>query len=78
MFRSIARYLPGIALAIAAAVLFSRAGYGPFGEPAQRGRPCTPTRCRHNATTLLGAAIALLVHAFRHHRQDQLQATSVA
>ena len=29
-------------------VLFTRAGYGPFGDPARRGKPCVADRCPHN------------------------------
>jgi hypothetical protein len=42
--------LRGLALISLAAVLFSRAGYGPSGDPAQRAKPCTMSRCAHNAT----------------------------
>lgn len=39
--------LPGLALMSLAAVLFSRAGYGPFGDPAQRAKT------RHPAENLI-------------------------
>jgi hypothetical protein len=46
-------------------VLFSRAGYGPFGDSAYRGRPCTVDRCPHNALILFAAAVAVLSMAAR-------------
>ena len=46
-------------------VVFTRAGYGPFGDPAYRGRPCTVDRCPHNAFIMLAAAVTLLSMAAR-------------
>jgi hypothetical protein len=57
------RYLPGLALAALAGLLYSRAGHGPFGDPAQRSRPCEATRCAHNASAILVAAVAALLAA---------------
>jgi hypothetical protein len=66
------RYLPGLALVVLAAVLYSRAGYGPFGDPAQRARPCTVSRCAHNATIVLAAGVAaLVIPRARHFRQER-------
>jgi hypothetical protein len=49
------------------AVLFSRAGYGPFGDPRQRQKPCTADRCRHNAFALASASAATFAASARRH-----------
>ena len=61
MIRSSVRYLLGLALIGLAGVLYSRAGYGPFGGAEQRAEPCTFTRCDHNASPVLVGGRALLV-----------------
>jgi hypothetical protein len=56
----------GACLLVAAAVIFTRAGYGPFGDTASRVRPClNATRCPHNAALLAAGAGVLLVSGFR-------------
>jgi hypothetical protein len=65
MIRSMMRYLPGLALIGLAAVIFSRKGYGPFGDNARRADACTVSRCAHNATLALAAGTFLLVKATR-------------
>jgi hypothetical protein len=73
MIRNSLRYLPGVLFAALSLVLYSRAGYGPFGDPQQRGQACTLTRCRHNATTLLGVAAVLLLNAILQARREASQ-----
>jgi hypothetical protein len=65
MMRSSARYLPGLVLVGLAGVLYSRAGYGPFGDAEQRAKPCTFTRCAHNASLVLVGGTGLLLKAAR-------------
>jgi hypothetical protein len=62
------RYIPGLWLIVLAAVLYTRKGYGPFGNPAWRTEPCTVSRCAHNATVALVAGLVALglPHAKRH------------
>jgi hypothetical protein len=65
------RYLPGLGLIVLAAVLYSRKGYGPFGGPAQRSKPCTVSRCAHNATVALVAGlVALGLPRAKQYRRD--------
>jgi hypothetical protein len=72
MILSLLRYLPGLVLIGLAAVLYSRAGYGPFGDPAQRARPCTVSRCAHNATIVLVAGLAATaLPRARQYRQER-------
>jgi hypothetical protein len=72
MILSLLRYLPGLALIGLAAVLYSRKGYGPLGDPAQRAKPCTVSRCAHNATIVLAAGVAALaLPRARHYRQEK-------
>jgi hypothetical protein len=67
---SLLRYLSGLALVVLAAVLYSRKGYGPFGDPAQRVKPCTVSRCAHNATiALLAGLVALGLPRAKRHGQ---------
>jgi len=49
MLGSSVRYLPGLALVGVAGVLYSRAGYGPFGDAQQRAEPCAFNRYAHDA-----------------------------
>jgi hypothetical protein len=68
---SLLRYVPGLGLLALAAVLYSRKGYGPFGDPAQRSKPCTVSRCAHNATVALVAGlVALGLPRAKRYRQD--------
>jgi hypothetical protein len=53
MIRSSVRYLPGLALVGVAGVLYSRAGYAPFGDAQQRVKPCAFTRCANDASLVL-------------------------
>ena len=64
------RYVPSVVLLVLAAVPYSRAGYGPFGNNEYRGRrPCADaTRCPHNASNLTGLAILMLGATARHAR----------
>ena len=66
------RYLPSALLLVVAAILYGRAGYGPFGDRKHRGRPCTDaTRYPHNASILAGLAILMLGAKARHARHGQ-------
>jgi hypothetical protein len=51
--------LPAAAVLTGAAIIFIRAGCGPFGDRSRRGQPCTASRCVHNASilTLIGALL---------------------
>jgi hypothetical protein len=51
--------LPAAATLAGAAAIFTRAGYGPFGDRSRRGKPCTASRCVHNASilALIGALL---------------------
>jgi hypothetical protein len=63
-----ARHLvPALMLTCGSGVLFSRAGFGPFGDPRQRQKPCTAGRCRHNAFALAFAAAATFAAGERRH-----------
>lgn len=55
----------GWACLAAGAVLFTRSGFGRFGDPRQRGQPCSATRCRHNAAAVTAAGLGLLAVAQR-------------
>lgn len=61
----------GASLLAASAVFFSRAGYGPFGDPAYRGRPCVADRCPHNASVSLAAGTGALWAAARLGRRGR-------
>jgi hypothetical protein len=71
MIRSFARYCPGLTLVALSAVLFTRAGFGPFGDPAQREKPCELTRCRHNAAAVGLTGVGLLLGAALGRKHSQ-------
>lgn len=61
----------GASLLVVAAAIFTRAGYGPFGDRASRVRPCRDaTRCPHNAGLLTLGAVVSLASAFRSRRPE--------
>jgi hypothetical protein len=67
MARRTARIV-GALLLVTSAVLFSRASYGPLGDPAYPGRPCVADRCPHNGSVLLAGAVGAFLAAARQGR----------
>jgi hypothetical protein len=62
--------VPGLLFVAASAVLFGRAGYGPFGNPVQRGKECTADRCVHNASLLALIGTATLLRGDSRRRKE--------